>query len=88
MDAGLLLVFLGRLLRSTTGKLFVIVDRLRARETPEVEAWVAARRDRIELFYLPRYAPELNATECLNNDLKGQVTAAGLPNDKGRANAY
>jgi len=83
MNAALFLVFLGRLLRSTTGKLFVIVDRLRAHETPEVAAWVAARRDRIELFYLPRYAPELNATEYLNNDLKGQVNATGLPDNKG-----
>jgi transposase len=83
MNAALFLVFLGRLLQSTTGKLFVIVDRLRAHETPEVEQWVASHRDRIELFYLPRYAPELNATEYLNNDLKGQVNAAGLPNNKG-----
>jgi transposase len=83
MNAALFLVFLGRLLRSTTGKLFVIVDRLRAHETPEVAEWVAAHRDRIALFYLPRYAPELNATEYLNNDLKGQVNAAGLPNNKG-----
>jgi transposase len=83
MNAALFLVFLGRLLRSTTGKLFVIVDRLRAHETPEVVAWVVAHRDRIELFYLPTYAPELNATEYLNNDLKGQVNAAGLPDNKG-----
>jgi transposase len=83
MTAALFLVFLGRLLRSTTGKLFVIVDRLRAHTTPEVEAWGAAHRDRIELFYLPTYAPERNATEYLNNDLKGQVNAAGLPGNKG-----
>jgi transposase len=82
MNAALFLVFLGRLLRSTTGKLFVIVDRLRAHKTPEVTAWVVAHRDRIELFYLPTYAPELNATEYLNNDLKGQVNAAGLPDNK------
>ena len=83
MNAALFLVFLGRLLRNTTGKLFVIVDRLQAHKTPAVEDWVAAHQDRIELFYLPRYAPELNATEYLNNDLKGQVNAAGLPDDKG-----
>jgi transposase len=83
MNAALFLVFLGRLLRSTTGKVFLIVDRLRAHQTPGVEDWVAAHADRIELFYLPRYAPELNATEYLNNDLKGQVNAAGLPDSKG-----
>lgn len=82
MTAALFVVFLGRLVRSTPGKLFVITDRLRAHTTPEVEAWVAAHRDRIELFYLPTYAPELNATEYLNNDLKGQVNAAGLPDNK------
>jgi transposase len=82
MTAALFLVFLERLLRSTSGKIFLIVDRLRVHETPEVKSWVLAHWDRIELFYLPRYAPELNATEYLNNDEKGQVNAAGLPNDK------
>lgn len=83
MTAALFLVFLGRLLRSTTGKVFLIVDRLRAHLTPAVQAWVAAHGDRIEVFYLPRYAPELNPDEYLNNDLKGCVNATGLPHDKG-----
>src|SRR5215469_15212101 len=83
MNAALFLVFLGRLLRSTTGKVFLIVDRLRAHMTPEVAAWVATHGDRLELFYLPRSAPELNADEYLNNDLKGRVNEAGLPHNKG-----
>jgi transposase len=83
MTAALFLVFLGRLLRSTTGKVFLIVDRLRAHMTPEVMAWLTAHRERMEVFYLPRYAPELNADEYLNNDLKGTVNAAGLPHNKG-----
>ncbi len=82
MTAALFLVFLGRLLRGTTGKVFLIVDRLSAHKTPEVEAWVAAHRDRLEVFHLPRYAPELNADEYLNNDLKGSANASGLPHDK------
>jgi hypothetical protein len=64
------------------GKVFLIVDRLRAHKTPEVERWLARHRQRIEVFYLPRYAPELNADGYLNNDLKGQVNAAGVPQDK------
>jgi transposase len=83
MTAALFLVFLGRLLRSTPGKVFLIVDRLRAHMTPAVQQWVAAHRERIEVFYLPRYAPELNPDEYLNNDLKGQVNETGLPHDKG-----
>lgn len=82
MNAALFVVFLERLLRSTTGKVFLIVDRLRAHMTPEVAAWVRAHGERLELFYLPRYAPELNADEYLNHDLKGTVNAAGLPDNK------
>ena len=81
MKAALFLVFLNRLLRSTTGKVFLIVDRLRAHMTPAVQEWVAAHRERIEVFYLPRYAPELNPDEYLNNDLKEEVNKAGLPHD-------
>jgi transposase len=82
MTAALFLVFLGRLLRSTTGKVFLIIDRLRAHKTPAVVEWLAAHRDRIEVFYLPCYSPELNADEYLNNDLKGTVNEAGLPHNK------
>jgi transposase len=82
MTAALFLVFLGRLPRSTAGKVFLIIDRLRAHKTPEVREWLAKHPDRIEVFYLPRYAPELNPDEYLNNDLKGNVNAAGLPQNK------
>ena len=82
LNAALFPTFLERLLRNTTGKVFLIVDQLRAHKTPAVAAWVASHGDRLELFYLPRYAPELNADEYLNNDLKSQVNAVGLPHSK------
>lgn len=82
MDAALFIVFLGRLLRTTTRKVFLIVDRLTAHEAAKVENWVAAHQERLELFYLPRRAPERNPDEYLNNDLKGNVHAASLPNSK------
>ena len=80
----------GRSLRSSSTtsiagasrKVLLIVDRLQAHKTPAVEGWLARHRGRIEVFYLPRYAPELNPDEYLNNDLKGQVNATGLPHDK------
>lgn len=83
MTAALFIVFLSRLLQGTGRKIFLIVDRLKAHEADEVKAWVAERQDRIELFYLPRRAPELNADEYLNNDLKGSVNAEGLPQNTG-----
>jgi transposase len=82
MDAALFLVFLGRLLRTSARKVFLIVDRLRAHEKVTVADWVEARKDRIEVFYLPRRAPELNPGEYLNNDLKGNVNETGLPDSR------
>jgi transposase len=82
MNAALFLAFLGRLLRSTTGKVFLIIDRLQAHKTPAVQQWLARHRERIEVFELPRRAPELNPDEYLNNDLKGEVNEAGLPHNK------
>ena len=82
MNAALFLVFLGRLLRGTTGKVFLMVDRLQAHQTPAVRAWVAARHDRLELFPLPRRAPELNPVEYLNQEMKSGVNAEKLPESK------
>jgi transposase len=83
MTAAVFLLFLERLLGETTKKVFLIVDRLPAHEAKSVADWVADRADRIELFFLPRYAPERNVDEYLNNDLKGSIGAAGLPGSKG-----
>jgi transposase len=82
MTAALFLKFLERLLQETERKVFVIVDHLKAHEAAEVEEWLAEHRDRIEVFPLPRYAPELNPDEYLNNDLKGSINAEGLPGSK------
>ena len=79
MKAVLFILFLSRLLRSTTRKIFLIVDHLRVHESAEVDNWVEAHKERIELFYLPHYAGELNPDEYLNNDLKGNVHEEGLP---------
>jgi transposase len=38
-----------------------------------VKAWVAERKDQIELFYLPSYSPQLNPEERLNADLKQEM---------------
>lgn len=71
--------FLERLLRVTTRKVFLIVDPLSAHVAAAVQDWVWAHEDRIELFTLPVKTPELNPVEYLNNDLKTNVHAEGLP---------
>jgi transposase len=82
MDSALFITFLGRLLGEVEGKVFLILDRLPAHTSAATRDWVAAHRGRIELFYLPAYAPERNPEEYLNNDMKGSINATGLPDDK------
>jgi transposase len=75
-------VFLGRLLRSTTGKIILVVDRLKAHQSERVTAWVSAHAERLEVVELPRRAPERNPDEYLNNDVKRAVKEDGLPDSK------
>jgi transposase len=82
MTAALFITFLEQLLSETTREVFLVTDRLPAHEAQAVADWLAAPADRIELFWPPKSAPELNAEEYLNNDLKGSINAAGLPRNK------
>jgi transposase len=88
LNAAVFLVFLGKLIEGATRKILLIADRLQAHKTPEVVAWVEAHEDRIEVFYLPGYSPEMNPVEYLNNDMKGEVNKAGLPDDRGTLHAH
>ncbi|HMB02170.1 MAG TPA: IS630 family transposase [Isosphaeraceae bacterium] len=82
MHAALFLVFLTRLLAGATKKVFLIVDHLSVHEAAAVEQWLADKRDRIEVFYLPKYAPERNPDEYLNCDIKANINTDGLPKDR------
>jgi transposase len=83
LNAAVFLLFLTKLVEGAGRKILLIADRLQAHKTPAVLAWVEAHRDRIEVFYLPPYSPEMNPVEYLNNDMKGAVNEAGLPDDRG-----
>jgi len=82
LNAGLFLAFLQRLVRSAAGKVFLIVDNLQVHKAGKIQAWVAARRDQIELFFLPAYAPEHNPDEFLHSDLKRHLGRRPAAKDK------
>jgi transposase len=82
LDTAAFLVFLQLLLQETKRKVFLILDNLAVHDSAEVKEWLAWRADRIELIPLPRYAPERNPTEYLNNDVKEEVNAEGLPTNE------
>jgi transposase len=82
LNATLFLTFLQRLVRSAGGKVFLIVDNLKVHKAGKVQAWVAAHRERIELFFLPAYAPEHNPDEFLHSDLKRSLGRRPAARDK------
>jgi len=65
--------FLRRLVRQRRSKVFLIVDRHPVHVARAVARWVADHANRIALFFLPGYSPELNPDEYLNNDVKANA---------------
>jgi len=75
LDAKRFIEFLKRLCKEAQRKVFLIVDNLRVHHAKMVTEWVEQNTERIELFYLPSYSPELNPDEYLNTDLKARMNA-------------
>jgi transposase len=82
MNAAVFIVFLTRLIAGATKKVFLIVDHLSVHEAHAVDDWLADKKDQIEVFYLPKYAPERNPDEYLNCDVKANINVDGLPKDR------
>lgn len=84
-NADVFIRFLGRLLKSTEGrKIFLIVDSHPAHKAAKVARWIEAnrgRRERLRLFFMPGYSPELNPDELLNQDTK-QAMRKQRPRDQ------
>jgi transposase len=57
--------FLAHLLRHIAGRLLIVWDRLPAHRSAVVADFVRSLAGRIEIEYLPAYAPELNPVEYL-----------------------
>lgn len=65
--------FMGRLIKDSYRKVYLIVDNLRVHHSYALDTWLEEHKDDIELFFLPSYAPERNPDEYLNNDLKKSI---------------
>jgi transposase len=50
-------------------KIYFIIDNLKVHHGNLVKDWLKEHTERIELFFLPSYSPELNPDEYLNNAL-------------------
>lgn len=78
------LEFLKRLVRQTQQKVFLIVDGHPVHRSRKVAAWLQKSSQRIELFFLPSYSPELNPDEMLNQDVKSNASGRRRARDQGQ----
>jgi transposase len=79
MNAEKLIDFMGRLVHDSKKKVYLILDNLRVHHAKIVTAWLEERKEKIEVFYLPPYAPEYNPDELLNSDLKRGISKRRSP---------
>jgi transposase len=73
------LEFLNRLVRQSKRKVFLIVDRHSVHRSRKVKQWLQEQVDKIRLFFLPSYSPELNPDELLNQDVKSNTIRKNRP---------
>jgi transposase len=82
MNQRLFIDFMSRLVKDAKRKVFFIVDNLKVHHGKLAAAWLEEHKDKIELFFLPPYAPESNPDEYLNHALKRNVHSGNLPRSK------
>lgn len=77
-----LIDFMKRMIKDVRQKVYLILDNLRVHHGKLVQKWLAENKDRIEVFFLPPYSPELNPDEYLNHALKRSVHSGINPQTK------
>jgi transposase len=76
------LCFLRRLLRQIPGSIILIVDSLPAHKGKSIRQWLKDNSQRIQMFFLPAYSPELNPDEMLNQDVKTNAVGRKRPSSQ------
>ncbi len=84
MTAKVLIRFMKRLIKDSDRRVFLILDNLRVHHAKIVKAWLGKNKDRIEVYYLPAYTPEMNPDEYLNCDLKQGIRASSPARTQGQ----
>jgi len=82
INSGRFIEFLMALIDGASRKIFLIVDNLRAHHAKIVTEWLADKKDKIELTFLPPYAPEANPNEYLNRHFKTALRSGPVSHNK------
>ena len=79
MNQQRLIRFMERLIRDSKQKVFLILDNLKVHHGKLAASWLEKHKDKIEVLFLPPYAPEYNPDEYLNHALKISVHSVQQP---------
>lgn len=83
MDSALFAEFMDRLIHDIRGKIFLIVDNAPYHKSKEARDWVKKHGNRIELFFLPSYSPDLNPDEWVWKNVKNDNISRVVPQRPG-----
>ncbi len=65
--------FLQQMIKYSKRKVFFITDNHPAHKTKKLNQWLENNKEKIKVFFIPPYSPELNPQEYLNQDLKTNI---------------
>ena len=75
-NADRLIEFMESIVKDVPRKVFLVMDNLKVHHSKPVQKWLEEHQEKIEVFYLPSYSPELTPDERLNEDLKHAITTS------------
>jgi len=74
--------FLKQMIKYSRQKIYFVTDGHPAHKTKMLNEWLVENKDRIEVFFLPPYSPELNPQEYVNQDVKTNIIGKKRPINK------
>jgi len=75
-------LFLKQMIKHSRRKIIFITDGHPAHKTIKLNEWLAENKNKIEVFFLPPYSPELNPQEYVNQDVKTNIIGKRRPINK------
>jgi transposase len=76
------ITFLKQMIKYSRQKIYFVTDGHPAHKTIKLKEWLEYNKDKIEVFFLPPYSPELNPQEYVNQDIKTNVIGKKRPINK------
>ena len=82
VNSDVFIEFLKRLVVGSKRKIFLILDRGPAHISKKTKAFVATVKDKLQIFYLPPYAPDTNPDELVWQHLKDDTVGRMVTSSK------